>query len=56
MYGAGDGTRTHMTGLEGQGSAVELHPQLSGHSDSNRESLAPKASMLAVTPCPELGL
>ena len=24
----------------------------SGHSDSNRESLAPKASMLAVTPCP----
>ena len=25
--GAGDGNRTHATGLEGQGSAIELHPQ-----------------------------
>ncbi|GEM_PF-2619469 len=24
--GAGDGNRTHATGLEGQGSTIELHP------------------------------
>jgi hypothetical protein len=26
--GAGDGNRTHTTGLEGQGSATELHPRI----------------------------
>lgn len=39
---------------------AEMHvlcPSLrSGHPDSNRESLAPKASMLAVTPCPEISI
>ncbi len=27
--GAGDGNRTHTTGLEGQGSTNELHPHVS---------------------------
>ena len=28
IYGAGEGNRTLVTGLEGQGSTTELHPQL----------------------------
>ena len=29
--GAGDGNRTHVAGLEGQNSTIELHPQLNVH-------------------------
>ncbi len=30
VYGAGDGNRTHVTSLEGWGSAIELHPPEDG--------------------------
>ena len=48
---AGDGNRTHVAGLEGQNSTIELHPQkvkqkLSGRRDSNPRPHGPKPRAL----------
>ncbi len=43
---AGDGNRTHVAGLEGQNSTIELHPQKSGRRDSNPRPHGPKPRTL----------
>ena len=47
--GAGDENRTHIAGLEGRCSTIELHPQetWSGREDLNLRPPAPKAGALA---------
>ena len=55
-FGAGDGNRTHVAGLEGQNSTIELHPQhhtlltvkkrVSGWRDSNPRPHGPKPRTL----------
>ena len=50
-HGAGDGNRTHVAGLEGQNSTIELHPQcikkeVSGWRDSNPRPHGPKPRTL----------
>ena len=49
--GAGDGNRTHVAGLEGQNSTIELHPlirkkEVSGWRDSNPRPHGPKPRTL----------
>ena len=49
LDGAGDENRTHIAGLEGRCSTIELHPQKkwSGREDLNLRPPAPKAGALA---------
>ena len=51
--GAGDGNRTHMAGLEGQGSTIELRPLSCSHKKLGRTGFEPvKAKPTGLQPAP----
>ena len=51
--GAGDGNRTHMAGLEGQGSTIELRPLSCSYKKLGRTGFEPvKAKPTGLQPAP----